>query len=284
MSLAEHYTEEIRTQLKRFAAWEPNYPIALGDYGELRGARFHRLGNLSQLGVSFDTLETDGVDQISYSSEGGVDFSFKAGGSADLPPVANGKAALELTFKAQHAVMFNAADVRFEAIDDQVALGRDILKLYADGRWDAGHSVVVEVTRSGSTTVVISRGQSASILLLAEADVPNVDLADASIKLSPSMERDIGHKVVASEGLTPLFSLSRVRPRRFFWWRRPEFRRQLGFQDLGGDDTPPRDFGRRLQSQEQALVEKARAEGLPFEEAFEMVGQQPAERPAGGGP
>lgn len=281
MSLAKRYTREIRKQLKRFAAWEPGTPLQLGDYGQLDGALFQRIGNVSQLGVAFSALDDGTSDRISYASKGAVDFSTDLDADADVPAAVRGKAALKVSFKTESAVMFNAADVHFEAMADQRELGRQILELYAEGEWDARHSIIVELSRAGSTTVIISAGSSASILLVAEGDVPNVDLADASLKIAPSVERNIGYKAIAEAGMTPLFGLARVKPRGLFWWRRPEFRRQMGFKDLGEGVGPTKDFERSLDRDLEALREQARADGVDFGEAFEWAGQQPVERPEG---
>ena len=211
-----------------------------------------------------------------------MEFDADVGARADIPAAAKGKAALEISFKAENAVLFNAAGVRYDSVSDHGALGRRILELYEDGRWDPRHSVITELARAGSTTVIISSGTSASILLLAEADVPSIDLADASAKFSPSLERDIGYKAIAEDGMIPLFGLARVRPNKMFWWRQPEFRKRMGFQASGEGDGPPEGFAAALDASEEALRDHARARGTGFGEAFALEGQQPDARPGGG--
>ena len=279
MPLADRYTDEIRTQLKRFANWEPGAPLALGDYGELRGSRFHRLGNVAALGVEFDVLEDPTSKHVSYASKGAVDFSSEIGADADVPTVAKGKATLEISFKAENAILFNAAGVRYDSMADHGTLGRQLLGLYAAGTWDPRHSVITELSRAGSTTVIISSGSSASILLVAEADAPTLDLADASVRFAPTLERNIGYKTIAEEGMIPLFGLSRVRPNTLFWWRQPEFQTRLGFTADEGQADPPVGFQASLEDEAEALRDQVRAEGLDPADAFEWVGQQPPDRP-----
>lgn len=283
MSLADSYTREIRRELKRFATWQPGLPVRLGDFGTLNGSLFSHLGNLRDLGVGFERRKDPSDKRVYYSSKGGVEVEAEAGASADLGPVAKAKAALKVTFGAQHAVLFNAAGVTYESVADHLDLQRKLLQLLEQDGWDPRHVIVTELMHSGSTTVAVSAGSNGSLLLEAEGDLPKIDLADAGVRLGVKSERNIGYRIVTAEGMTPLLGLSRIRPRGAFWWGKSELQRVFGLEGVpGGKDpeTVPETFQATLDEHLDSLMDRTRAGAAPAEEAFEWAELQPPERPA----
>lgn len=235
MPLADTYTAEIRTNLRRFATWEPGAPMKLGDYGELRGSMFVRLGNVadSSLGVEFSTRSDATRSHVSYSSAGAVSVDFSTDVELEAPPIAVGRLGLRIAFGRENAVFFNAADVRYDSIADQTDLERQLLQLLAERKWRGEHAIVTEVTGAGSTTVIVSSGRSSEIVLEADGNVPRIDFADASLRLGVKSEKGIAYKAITDTGITPMLSLSRIRPRGAFWSRRNELVRELGFSAEG---------------------------------------------------
>lgn len=243
MALADMYTTEIRANLKRFATWEPGVPMRLGDYGELHGSRFVRLGNIMDphLEVSFSRRNDSSNSHVSYSSAGAVSVDFGVEGTVDGGPIAAGRVGLRIRFGREHAVFLNAANVRYHSIADQSDLERQLLELFAQRRWKAGHVVVTEISGAASTTVIVAAGRSGEIVLEAEADAPQIDFADASVQLAVRSENAIGYKAITEDSLTPLLTLSRIRPRGVFWARRHELVREMGF--TAGDTETARGSG-----------------------------------------
>ena len=285
MSLAESYGKEIRKEIKRYANWEPGRPLELGDFGVLNGPLFERLGNLRDLKVAFDTRADPSGKTVAYSSKNAVQMEAGAGASVNVGPVANAKAALKITFGREHSVVFNAVGVTYDSVSDQVDLQRKLLQAIEAETWDARWSVVTELMRSKSTTVVVSTGSNGSILLEAKGDVPKVDLADADIRLSVKSERNIGYRAITEGEMTPLMALSRIRPRGLFWWRRTELRRDLGFlpgHRGRGHRYGPARVSSRLDDNMDSLVDELRAGRAPAKEAFEWAELQPSARPGGG--
>lgn len=280
MSLAESYTREIRKQLRRFATWEPGVPMRLGDFGELRGSQFVRLGDIGQMAIAFETREDGAADHVSYTSEGAVELAFGAGGAADVALLADAKATLRVDFGARYAILFTAADVAYRSMADHLALEKAILERFEESAWDARHVIVTELVHSGSTTVIVSSGSNASITLEAEGGAKQIDLADASIRARASAERNIGYKAVTATGMTPLLGLSRIRPRGLFWWRHTELRKQLGYapaDDSESGELRP-SFQRELDDHLDTLRAEARRRGA-LVDAFEWADLQPRERP-----
>jgi hypothetical protein len=282
VSLAESYTQEILHELKRFATWEPGLPLRLGDYGLLNGSLFSRKGNLADLGVTFRRRNDPAAKRVFYTSRESEQVEVGAGAAADVGPLANAKAALKISFGRENAILFNAAGVAYESVEDGLDLQRKLLSLLQPGPWDPRWSVVTELMHSGSTTVVVSSGSNAAFVLEAEADVPKVDLADVTARLVIKSERNIGFGVATADGMTPLFGLSRIRPRGAFWWRRTELRQELGFAgqaDAPDTGTAPPRFQATLERNLDALTDAVRGEGTPAAEAFEWKELQPPRRP-----
>lgn len=279
MSLAESYTREIRRELHRFATWEPGQPMTLGDFGELRGAQFVRLGNLADIGLEFAVRADGHTDHVRYTSEGSVEMGFGGSAGGVVGPVAEAKAKLEVSFKAEHAILFTAADVTYETVADHLELERAILERFELGGWDARHSIVTELARSGSTTVIVSAARDARIVLEAEGEVDKIDLANAGLNARLAAQSNIGFQAVTESGMTPLLGLSRVRPRGLFWWRRTALRRQLGFTpDPDAAQEPDPTFQDSLDERLDTLRHEALQAG-EVQQAFEWADLQPPGRP-----
>jgi len=89
---------------------------------------------------------------------------------------------------------------RFAAIGDAI---RRRLEL---DTWEYDWVVITTLIEAKSTTAIVSSSSNGNILLNADAEVSNVDLANATLKLGASSESNIGLKVVTEPDCSPLFS------------------------------------------------------------------------------
>ena len=126
-------------------------------------------------------------------------------------PVA--KARAEVSFSAADAIFFNAAGCTVEEVEDQVALGREILSLFRQRQWNDDWYVVTRVVRAASSTIAVAQSAGASLRLEARGDEPQLDLANAGAKLVTASRSGVENVVVSEDGLTPLIGLSHVRRR-----------------------------------------------------------------------
>ena len=211
-SLAAEYCTQIKDNFKKFfAAFPPNDPLELGDFGILNSDIPTRLGNIKKFGITFTPRH--GIAEASlvdFTSKGSVEVEFSAAVEAS-PGTVPIKAGLEIKFSRENSVFFNAAKCTIDAIEDQVALGEQILKLHEAGSWDKNYVVVTSLMKAASTTIVVSSTSNSSIKF--EASTPGVkeiDLADASLKLSIKRFKDVALKIPTSGGLTPLIGLSKI--------------------------------------------------------------------------
>lgn len=70
--------------------------------------------------------------------------------------------------------------------------------------------VVMEVLKAGSTTILISAEKNAEFEIEAKTEqVPNIDLRNPSIGITVRKATNMGFKLTASAGLTPIIGLSR---------------------------------------------------------------------------
>jgi len=100
-------------------------------------------------------------------------------------------------------------------IADRPVLGRQVLELVRAGHWPTNQVVVTEVISTGSAVVIISQQEDARIDLATNMIglATPLPLASASAALNVVSAKGIGVRVIAPDGLTPLFRASGVRQR-----------------------------------------------------------------------
>jgi hypothetical protein len=202
------YTNAARRHLRLFANWEPNRPIALGDYGRLDGDWFDRLGSLSEFQVEWTTsVSADGLSHFKFTSSDSVEVEANARGKG-----CNTRANVEVSFGRGMAVFMDAAGCTYESLADKRQLGDRLLKLQDfDRKW----VVVTDLVRAERLIVAISANSNARITFEADASVKQIDLADGKLRLKTNRQTSIGYLVDAEKGRIPLLSLCGFRSR--FW-------------------------------------------------------------------
>jgi hypothetical protein len=217
-SIVEIYTEAVRDNLRPlFANWEPGTPLELGDYGLLNDDCFIHIGNIKDLGIKFNIRKDETKDNKSFASKGSTDIKFGVKGSVNIDGTVNTKATLELAFSSEESVFFNAAECYFQMIEDKAAIGKSIMNLYKTKDWDRSWAIVTDIVQAGATTIAISGGKSSSIIFEAVGDVNRIDLADASIGMNITSQKNIGYVIEAKSGLIPLIGLSKIQST-FLWF------------------------------------------------------------------
>ncbi|MCD9185477.1 MAG: hypothetical protein LUM44_03535 [Pyrinomonadaceae bacterium] len=232
------YTKELYERFGYLAAWTPATPVALGDVGEMDGNVFRRVSSLKEMGVSFTVRRGGAHEDLTYTSESGVNLNFKIAGS----PIIEGsslliqKAGATIEFSKGAGVVFVAKDCISPSISDQISLGKEIIRLYNLGKWDAKYTVVTEIKQAASMSVFISENSGGKVELIAEnsLNLGAVSLADLDAKFAVGASSGINTQIIAQEQLTPLF---RVRKVKVGWLGGTTFRSLESFRDLA--DLPP---------------------------------------------
>lgn len=216
--IANLYANAVKNNFKvLFANWEPGGPIELGDYGILSDNIFIPVGKLKN---DFEEFKGDVIqitldptqDHKEFKSEKGVEVNLVAKGAFNPQGVQLAKASIEIKFSSEDSIFFNAAGCSTSRIANKAKIGQIIKELKKQDKWEKKWCVVTDLVHAGKTLIAISQSSNSGLTL--EADSPaleKINLADASIKLSPSFERSIGYKVVADEGLNLLIGLCKLK-------------------------------------------------------------------------
>jgi hypothetical protein len=217
-ALAIRYAQDIHHNLRLYAAWPPNEPIALGDYGALSNAIFERKGSLSECGVNVATLTNATKSHWDYQSEGvtfeSVDLEADANAPAPGAPV-GAKGRLTVSFRNAYSVLFATADCVLQTIDHLKELQGAILALYKNGTLSADYVVVTNAVRAGATTMIISENGGGSISLDANVAASEINLLSAQVGLVVKRAENIGFHAIAEPGLVPLFGVSGLQRKNF---------------------------------------------------------------------
>ncbi len=209
--ICDIYTSAVYGNLRPlYGNWLPDKPVELGDYGILHDRAFMQIGNVRQLGITFQPRKDSAGDQIIFSSKGSARVTLKPAGSGPVAGGANVKASLQIDFSSEDSVFFNAAGCAYNMIQDKAGLGKDIMKRFENRTWDRQWAVVTDIVQAGATTIAASGGHSSSIVFEADGNVPQINLADASVSLSVASCSNVALQIAARKGLSPLIGLSRI--------------------------------------------------------------------------
>lgn len=221
---------------KHFTNHECNFPptreIELGDYGEMKNGFFDKRGNIRDHEISFVPSEDKNPSHETFETIGAVNSNFIAKGDITPIGIPAAKASLEIGFSSDKAVFFSTADTVYNEIEDLNGLGQKIMDLRKVQKWDKRWHIVTKVIQGSNAIVIISGGSDSSIKIEAEADVPNINLADASVKLKFGNNSKTAYKVIVPKKITLGFGLSRVYNR---WFLNPGFKVAMNNEQLASE-------------------------------------------------
>ena len=190
-----------------FANWVPQQPINLGDYGRFQKGVFHRDGALEDLGIKVHRVAPDEARALyQYHSKNSSSAQLKLNASSKASGVAKATAGLEIKFADANSVFFNAAGCALRTVTNISDIGAAVRAKLDEGTWEYDWVVVTSLIDAKSTTAIVSSSSNGAIVLNAEGDVPNVDLANAALKLGVNSESNIGFKAVTEPNCSPLFA------------------------------------------------------------------------------
>lgn len=215
----EQYTDEMEKHFGYYATWNPGLNLALGDIGTFRDNVFTRISDLESQGIPFEIREDPTKTDIQYSSRGSITTATKLAGAATPQGscLTELEAGVIVEFGKENSTLFKAKGTVTPTIKDTIRLGRQILKLYTEGKWSKSWSVITELVQAETATILISNAANGKIELKANANVsaPAIDIADASFNLSGQYVRGLDTMIIAEEGLTPLFKIMGIKTRFF---------------------------------------------------------------------
>ena len=221
------YTEAIRDHFKVFYAnWPIGEPLKLGDYGTMDGKIFIRDGNIvDDYNISFQPRIDPSKDNYYFKSADSVKVEFFPKGSYIQPGMPRISASMKIDFANGEGVFFNATGIKNHSIESSAKLSETILSMFKERKWSEKRVVITRLVQADSTTIIISGKAKASISLDAKSvAIPNIDLADASIKLAVSVDDGIGFAIITEEGCFPMIGISGIKTKRWYKpWGNDEF-------------------------------------------------------------
>lgn len=206
------YTREIHRELDLFAAWAPASEFGLGDYGEMDGKMFKKLGNIRRFGIDIRKKVHDS-GPFDYNSSGSVALGLDVGAKD-----AKGDYAvdLKLGFSKEKSILFMADGVTTERIENIGAVGDALVDLYKErGKdWKLSYVVITELKRVSSGLVVISSDSDCKVTVSGKAAIKkdgaklgDLDLRDLSVQVTKGK----AFTQTLSAKSTPLFQLHEVK-------------------------------------------------------------------------
>jgi hypothetical protein len=206
--LHKTYVSELTRSLEYLPTWLPTTELRLGDLVVASGDSLRRVGHIGDCGLAFTPRFGTSRANFEYLSSGGVSITSKLAGQIFAgSTLAKAEAGLVVRFSRADAIVFEASGCKSIFIADLEQLGRAIRKLHSAGEWDRNVIIVTELIEAASVTVMISASHIAQVDLKANGDVRQggISLSDLNAKLEAKHTVDVGFKIIASKGLTPLY-------------------------------------------------------------------------------
>jgi hypothetical protein len=214
-TIYEQYTEEMQREFGYSAAWLPNTRINIGDVGFFRRDRFQQVTSLREMGTTFAVGPLGEPSDLEYISANQVQLSWKTNAGVSGTFAANAGSTISVEFGRAHAVVFQAIASRVRAMRDLPALAAQLHAFVENGKWHREYAVVTEVIQTGPCAVLVSNQANAraDFRVRAGALTGPCALAQAATNLGVLSTSGVSVKIVAPEGLTPLFRVCAFRSR-----------------------------------------------------------------------
>lgn len=191
MGIASDYCAAVHAEQTAYAAWPPNNRVKLGDYGELDGKRFVRLGNVADSPLS---LGVDVRPEPEPGSRYRVEFATdtanvrKFGANATIGNgIVSVNPGLQVEFTSQFGLYMSLSGVQVRKIENlaEVALAVCAAARRRDDdprKWhDRRYVLVTEVYEATNAVALLSSRRGSRVVLEATARVPSVDLANLEL-------------------------------------------------------------------------------------------------------
>ena len=202
---------------KHFTNHEGNFPLSrdlrLGDYGTMKNGFFVKIGNVENILKGFKIMYIPDTNptQEEFQSEGQVTIDNVTKGEIVVGGVAAVKASLEISFSAKNAIYFASGNVYYNSIDNLPDLGKEILSLYKNKKWEKRYVIVTRILEAEKAVIVISGESGCKVTIEAQApEILKIDLTDAQTKLGFSKSDKVSYKIIANNMCQIGFGVSRV--------------------------------------------------------------------------
>jgi hypothetical protein len=214
--VVDFYSRGIKRKMKNYwAAWPSWTRYNLGDVGVLNGHVFEKEATLAEIGIAYSVQEGADASPLDISSESGVTLEFKLAGQTNsaFTSIVEAEAGVKVEFGQTGAFIIEAPEIFESEVTERLALQKDIIRAYRDGRWEKEWLVITRLVRAPSATVLISRSSDAALEVAATANLSAVvtALGDANAGITVRKQHGDTLNMLCGENVTPLFQLSRLK-------------------------------------------------------------------------
>lgn len=172
-----------------FANWTPDTPISVGDYGDVKGYRFTRDGNVSRFIKSIE-IEKVRSETATLEKKNGLIIKTKATTSGDS---SLGKTSLGLQFGAEGSFLYHLQDLTNYQYKERREAFEKIGQMILSGRvkWKDDYVIVTEVKQAGKALVLVADSANADMEIECTVDdIQEVNLASAAGKIGYTRDSD----------------------------------------------------------------------------------------------
>jgi hypothetical protein len=240
------YTDEIYRETGYLATWAPGVHLELGDCGPLENRIFRRERSVRDFDFKFEADEVGAPIDVDFTSKDGVivTIQLKGENKALAPQIPAGKAGIDIKFTRENAVVMALRKAREQSVADLYQLQRDLLSHYKSKpeEWPQNYAVVSSVIEADSGTVLIADKEGSQFAVAAEADMKAglIELASAALGFSVALSNEVSTKILAQEGLRPLFRAFKIKDP---WYGGPRVKALDADQlpeeiEIGADESP----------------------------------------------
>lgn len=210
-SFATSYAQQMLKHFGFYANWTPFNRVSLGDIGYIKNGLFERKASLNDafnigFGKRLSNPETTLKNHLMFSTSGSTEVALLAKGAAGLA-----HCGLDISFKNKNSFFVNLAGVHTEEIEDQVTLGRQILRLFFNDQWKSDWVVVTSTVHAAASIILGAMEGNHSCQLESRVDVPEINLSDVKLDLSLKKASALDLHIICEQDLTPFLGLSRIR-------------------------------------------------------------------------
>ena len=204
------YTREIHQELDLFAYWTPvDPPLQLGEYGEMDGKKFNRIGNIREFGsLSLRQRESTSFP-IAYQSKDQVHFKTILNGSS-----AGSKLTVELAKK--DSIFLKGEDFTVTEIENLVDVEKFLVDVYKrKGKdWRLSYVVVTKLYIPKRLLILVSQQENSAVTLTGKVSRQVTRAADVNLQelAITSVDGDVvSFQNSNGAATTPLFALHEIK-------------------------------------------------------------------------
>lgn len=247
-SISQFYLEHMASKTGYRATWEPNCPLYLGAIVTLEQGIFAIQSDLKKEGIIMQELLDTSDGMLDYTSEQSVKIGTKLAGQMPIAGsvLSAADAGFSIDFSSERAIVFQAEKTRTHQISNLAEIEQEVVQRVNGNarKWHKDWLIVTQLMVAETATIIVSYSRNSKIELKASADVGvgQFKLTNSTLGLSVANEQGSHLKVLAQQGISPLY--------RVMGYRHPLFGREsLGTKNVVMAAT------KRHQEQEQFQVQ-----------------------------